>query len=383
MVYVATERDTVDALRADTGAIVWTRTVATPVPATALPCGDITPTVGITATMVLDPATATLYASAATWTGERVAHRLFALDAATGALRWDRDLDQPGWDPAAQLQRAALALDAGQVLVGFGGNYGDCADYHGWLVAVPVTGRGPLRTYRVPTSREGAIWAASGFAVDPAGRVFVATGNGAAGPGAAFDHGDAVIALSPSLTELQVFAPAGWAQDNAADADLGSTSPILLDDGRLFVVGKQAVAELLDADHLGGIGGQLASLALCPSLGGNAAGGTSVDVVCPAQGRIVQVKTGPASLARGWTWTSPTGGAGSPTLAGGLLWTIDAGARRLYGLDPWSGTTMIDLPLATGEPGHFAAPAAADGVLVVAGSTAVEAFEGDGPAGQP
>ena len=49
-VFVATENDTVDALSATTGAVDWSSHLGTPVPAGSLPCGDISPTVGITGT---------------------------------------------------------------------------------------------------------------------------------------------------------------------------------------------------------------------------------------------------------------------------------------------------------------------------------------------
>ncbi|HUO48782.1 MAG TPA: PQQ-binding-like beta-propeller repeat protein, partial [Acidimicrobiales bacterium] len=156
-VLVATENDTVDALAAASGAVEWSRHLGTPVPAAALPCGDITPTVGVTSTMVVDPASDTVFASAAVDAGGAVEHELVALDVASGAVRWQRRIDQPGWTAAAQLQRAALALDHGEVLVGFGGNEGDCGRYHGWVVGVPASGSGPLEAYEVPTRREGAV----------------------------------------------------------------------------------------------------------------------------------------------------------------------------------------------------------------------------------
>ena len=80
------------------------------------------------------------------------------------------------------------------------------------------------------------------------------------------------------------------------------------------------------------------------------------------------------ALAHGWTWKSPTGNAGSPTLAGGVLWSIDIGASVLYGVDPATGATRYRLPLATGTPPHFAAPSVAGGMILVAGSSHVEAF---------
>ena len=48
-VYVATVGDEVYALEASTGKVVWQKSVGTPVPSDELPCGDIQPTVGLSA----------------------------------------------------------------------------------------------------------------------------------------------------------------------------------------------------------------------------------------------------------------------------------------------------------------------------------------------
>src|SRR5258707_5239573 len=45
-VYAATVGDKIFSLDAATGAVVWEKSVGTPVPSKSLPCGDITPTVG-------------------------------------------------------------------------------------------------------------------------------------------------------------------------------------------------------------------------------------------------------------------------------------------------------------------------------------------------
>ena len=374
-VFVATENDTVYALSAADGTVMWSDHVGNPAAAGALPCGNIAPSVGITSTMVIDPGTATLFASAELSSGGAVSHALFAFDVATHRRLWSRSLDQPGWTARAQLQRSALGLSNGNVLVGLGGNYGDCGNYHGWVLGVPASGSGSLLAYRVPSVNLGAVWAPSGEAVDASGDVFVATGNSSARPGDAFDHGNSVIELSPQLGERQYFAPTSWARDNDTDADLGSTAPVLLDGGRVFVVGKAQTAYLLDAGALGGVGGQLAQVGVCNSRGGSAYVAPVVYVVCPDDGKIAQMRVGPGSrLSRGWTWTSPTGGAGSPTVAGGVVWSIDPGASVLYGIDPASGSTRYTLALRTGTPTHFAAPAAAGGMVVVAGDRAVEAF---------
>ena len=61
-------------------------------------------------------------------------------------------------------------------------------------------------------------------------------------------------------------------------------------------------------------------------------------------------------------------------MAAGVLWTIDAGASTLYGIDPSSGTTRFSVALHVGALAHFVAPSAAEGMLVVAGAGGVEAL---------
>jgi len=53
-VIAATENDTVYVMAARSGRILWSRHLARPVPSGDLPCGDISPEVGITGTPVID-----------------------------------------------------------------------------------------------------------------------------------------------------------------------------------------------------------------------------------------------------------------------------------------------------------------------------------------
>ena len=124
--FVATEDDTVYALSATTGAVEWSNHVGAPVPAGSLPCGNISPTVGITGTPVIDESRGELFVVADHLADGKPAHELLGLDTATGKTELSQDVDPSGVDPAALLQRTGLTLDAGRVVFGFGGNYGDC-----------------------------------------------------------------------------------------------------------------------------------------------------------------------------------------------------------------------------------------------------------------
>jgi outer membrane protein assembly factor BamB len=372
-VYVATENDTVYALDAASGTIEWSTHLATPAPAGDLPCGDITPAVGITSAMVIDPARKQLFASGETLTSAGgVGHELWALDAASGSRQWSRDLGAAGPQGATQLQRVALTLDAGRVLAGFGGNWGDCGSYHGWVVGVPESGSGATIAYQVPSQNQAAVWAPAGLSVNGAGDVFLATGNGSATAGEPFDHGDAVIELGPDLSELQYFAPTNWAADNADDGDLGSTAPILLPGGYAFEVGKEVEGYLLDQARLGGVGGEAAEVSVCFAMGGDAWLAPYIYIGCPQDG-VKAVRLGPGASVQ-VAWTTPSGAGGPPTIAGGLVWSVDAGAGTLDGLDPATGGTAVSVPIIATE--HFAAPSAGDGLLVLGGAGVVEAFAG-------
>lgn len=378
-VLVATEDDSVYALAADTGTVLWRRHLGTPVPASSLPCGDITPSVGITSTPVVDQALDEVFVVADEEVSGVPVHELVGLDVTDGAVRITRDVDPPGADTAALLQRAGLALDRGRVLVGFGGNFGDCSAYHGWVEAVPVTGHGPILRYEVdsgPGQSQGAVWmgGAAPEAV-PSGDVWLADGNGsvtsAAGP---YDGSESVLELSPSLSPVQQFAPADWYLDNADDRDLGSSAPALLPDGLVVQAGKSQTAFLLDGSALGGVGGQRADLGLCTGgdvEGGDAVAGNVVYLPCRQGLEAVQVGTSPPSLTV--LWQTSTGASGPPIVAGGLVWSM--GGPTLYGLDPRTGGTVVTL--AVGQPAnHFPTPSVGDGLLLAGSADQVHAFAG-------
>ena len=344
-VIVATEGDSLYALDPSTGQVQWRTTVGSPVPQSTLPCGDIDP-LGITGTPVYDPATRLVFAVAEI---QGPAHILVGVDVATGQVRVRRSVDLPAMEPQVHQQRAALALFHNMVYIAYGGLDGDCGNYDGTVVASRTDGSGPLLSYQVPTPREGGIWAPSGPAVDDAGHLYVAVGNGATTQGE-WDHSDSVLRLSPTLRLEDGFAPTRWAQDNATDADLGSMGPILLPGGLIFADGKSGLGYLLHADALGGVGGQAQVKHICAAFGGAAALGSQLFVPCVDGLRQVLVGPG-ANLTLGWQASAQI--SGSPIVGGHTVYSLDP-EGTLYALDAASGT--VHAMLSVGATSRFATP---------------------------
>ncbi len=352
----ATEGDTVYGLDLTTGAVRWTTHLGTPVPVSDLPCGNIDP-LGITGTPAYDVSTGSVFVVAET-TGGR--HTLVALDVTTGRERWRQSLDVTQHDRLAEQQRGALAVANGRVYVPFGGLFADCGDYVGYVTATPVGG-GTTTSYAIPTSRQGGIWAASGVAVDAGGDVWVAVGNGAS-TGGAYDGSDSVLRLAPDLSRrLDYFAPTSWGSQNAGDRDLGSTGPVLLDGDRVLVSGKDAEVYLLDAAHLGGIGGELATLTGCAGFGGIAWDAAAQAAFVPCRDGLLRVGVGPATLQRGWK--APANIAGSPVVGHGAVWSVDASAGRLSALDEATGAVVTAADV--GITSRFASPVLTGGLVLV------------------
>ncbi len=374
-VYAATEDDTVDALSAATGAVEWSAHVGTPVPSGDLPCGDISPSVGITGTPVVDPARAEIFVVADKLAGGKPSHVLVGLSTATGKVELSQNVDPPGADPAALLQRTGLTLDQGRVVFGMGGNYGDCASYRGRVFSVPESG-GPAEIFTVdaaPGQNQGAVWMGGAApVVDSAGNVWVSVGNGSVySAQQAYDNSDSLLELSPAMTRLQYFAPSSWPTNNANDLDM-STAPVLLPDGQVIVAGKSRIVYLLNGSALGGIGGQRASLpAACSEDidGGIAVEDMTAFLPCVSGTIAVSATASPAGLHL--LWHADVGG-GPPILAGGLVWTMGQDGV-LYGLNPATGA-LRDQATVGAPANHFPTPSVGAGLLLATSAEHVVAF---------
>lgn len=362
-VFVATEDDYVYALALTTGRVIWRASVGSPlthVQAYA-GCGDIDP-LGITSTPVVDRATGTLYVVGETSDGAdppSVARRLFGLDMATGRVISTADADPTGGGDRQidLLQRPALVLDAGRVDVAFGGLFGDCGYYHGWVVGVPVApGVARVEFDTTAGGSGGAIWQGGGPpAVDASGNLYMVTGNqnsqGTAG------YYESVVKLSPQLVPEASF------RDPAAtgDEDFGSTGPLLLPDGTLFAVGKTDVGYVLSQSDLRPVSRIPGVCGSDPD--GRVAYDASTDAVyVPCRdGGIQEVDLRTRRL--GWKAGEANS---SPVLAAGSLWALSYPAGTLEELDPLTGA--VKQTTGIGPTANFATPAYADGYLLAAGA---------------
>ena len=367
-VVVATENDSVYLLDASDGAVVWKTHLGEAMSGSSLPCGDVDP-VGVTSTPVVDASTNRVYVVGMVQPG---LHMLFELDLSSGHLVASVRVDANGADPLVHNQRAALVLSNGKLYIPYGGRFGDCGDYHGRVVSVSVSpsGLGPVASYTLPTQGQGGFWAPPGPVVANDGSLYLTSGNSSSTT--SYDYGNSVVHLSADLRLLDSFAPTNWAALNRGDVDLGATGPALLPGNRVFQVGKSGIGYLLNAEHLGGIGGQLHSGTVCNdsrAFGGVAHDGNTLFVPC--SNGVVQVIVSGDTFNVGWT--APLSTPGPTIIVGGAVWTVATSDGDLIALDPASGKTITSESIGT-VPSQFTSPAAGLGLIVVGSERKLSAF---------
>ena len=305
------------------------------------------------------------------------------------------------FDPRIQNQRTALTLLDGTVYVAFGGHFGDCGEYHGWVVGLPLRNPGQPVSFQT-RARGGGIWAPGGLSV-VGDHIFFATGNtfGAS----TWSDGEAVFRVGPDLqrseSKRDYFAPSDWKVLDAHDEDLGGSNPLpfKIPDTRggehdvVLALGKDRKAYLLDGNALGGIGGQLAqsigseiSIITAPAvypvdsdvfvaLGAN----------CPNASRnhdlTVLKITGGSTPSMTTAWFGAVAGRGSPivTTTDGhsdpIVWVLGAeGDNRLHAFRGDTGEAIFASAPLTGLR-HFQTLIATQDRLYVGADERVFAFD--------
>ena len=111
-----------------------------------------------------------------------------------------------------------------------------------------------LSRFYTGKGRPAGPWGATGAAVGPQG-LYVSTADGPNNPGSGI-YGDMVLAVRPHAWGLNdSFVPTHWKYVNARDLDFGSGGPLVFPLGKRNIVAtasKETVIYLLDADNLGG-----------------------------------------------------------------------------------------------------------------------------------
>ena len=413
LLIVATENDVVDALDAQTGATVWQKKLSSPAISAMLPCGNIDP-LGITGTPAIDESRHAIYLDAMIRSDNGPQHLIYGLSLDKGQVlsgfpvNVTQGLASLGMRFIArdQNQRAALLIAHDTVYVPYGGHFGDCGDYHGWVVGISLDHPNRFVAWSTPSSG-GGIWAPGGVVSD-GHSIFVATGN-------TFDTsewggGEAVIRfaydLAPPKSTRDYFVASNWRMLNRRDADLGGTAPVPINMSGasgahhlMVALGKDGKAYLLNRDDLGGIGGQLATLDVsnneirtAPTVYPSSDGGAFVAfpakaVHCPAgtsNGSLVGLKIrANSSPAISIAWCSELSGRGTPIVtttdghSNPIVWITGAeGDDHLHAFRGDNGEPLLTIPQSR-LPGlrHFGSVIATKGHIFVPADGKIFAFE--------
>jgi hypothetical protein len=368
MVIAVTESNNVYALNAASGSVIWQDHLGAPVPLADLPCGDINP-LGITGTPVVDLTNRTLYVDAMTTPdgGTTKQHLIFALSVDTGATNtgWPVNVNAAAqyngtvFTSVSQNQRGALAVLGGYVYVPYGGHYGDCSSYRGWIIGVPENNPSSVLAWATAANGGGA-WGPGGVASDDGIHPFFATGN--TFNVSTWSGGDAVVRFQPGpvfsgLTN-DYWAPTNWISLDDADLDLGSSGPLVVNvpgatpSQIIFQFGKDGKAYLLNRTNLGGVSPAVTTL----SVGGVARNAavtyrTSMGtyVALDTDNKIVSLRIGAASPPTlSVAWSVSLSGQGSPftTSTDGtnntIVWVIGSESdQRLHGYNGDTGAVVF------------------------------------------
>lgn len=351
------------AIDADSGTVLWEFTPSTY--ATFAGSSRIT-----TATPVADPDRQSIYAASPDG-------RVQKLAVADGHPLWSTAVTLL---PQREKIASSLNLYRGSVIVTTGGYIGDQPPYQGHVALLDAASgqlthvwnslcsdRAGLIDPASCDASDAAIWGRAGAVVDTTtGDIFVATGN--APWNGTTNWGDAVIELDSTATHIVGnYTPTNTAQLGESDADVGSTSPVLLGSGYLAQGGKDGVIRVLSTSAIHGAtahkGGELQSVStpsgsdLFTAPAVLHAGATTLMFVADGGGTQAWRFSGGrlASL-----WKNGTGGT-SPVVAGGLLYVYDPGGG-IHVYDPATGSPITTL---TSGRGHWNAPIVIDGRIIL------------------
>lgn len=279
VLYVATEHDSLYAIDADKGTILWQISLipsggSTVNSVSDLDCRDLMPEIGITGTPVIDTTTGTIYLVAKSKVNGDFVQYLHAIDTIAATEKFggpvliqatvpgsasDGNGSTVSFNPLLQHQRASLLLENGHVVIGWG-SHCDINPWHGWVMSYSASALAQEAAFNTSPNGVGSgVWMGGGaLAADSSGNIFFTTGNGTFdGTG---DYGDSIVKLgSPSGGNFQVldyFTPYNQSSLAGGDGDLGSGGALLLPalpSGQQLLVqmGKDGTMFVVDRNNMG------------------------------------------------------------------------------------------------------------------------------------
>jgi outer membrane protein assembly factor BamB len=323
-----------------------------------------------TATPVADPDRQSIYA--ATPDGH-----IQKLSVSDGHVLWNTSITLL---PAREKIASSLNFYHGNVIAVTGGYIGDAPPYQGHVVILDGATGNVLHVWNSLCSNQAklidpqscpesdsAIWGRAGAVIDSTtGNIFIATGN-AKWDGSTY-WGDATIELDANATNIVGnYTPTNTDQLNQSDADVGSSSPVLLGGGYVAQGGKDGTIKLLNAQVMGGAtahkGGELQVIATP----GSARLFTAPAVMHSGTSTLMFVADGNGTTAWSFAggklataWQNANAGT-SPVVAGGLLYVYNPkGGLVVY--QPATGQQITNLE--TGA-GHWNSPIIVDGRIAL------------------
>ena len=283
VVYVATEGNTIYAIRASTGTVLLSRNLGAPVP-TPLGCPSASgPNVGINSTPVIDVAANALYVVAYTLISGNPTYQLFALHlndltdkippVTIAASHLLSNGTTYNFNATYERQRPGLFLSSGIIYAGFGSFCDTCVGQtRGWLLGWQASTLAPLANNKLTDTLDSAnifgqfflssIWM-SGFGIAAAptnGNVFFSTGN--SGP-ATYDGvnniQEGVVKMDSQMAKvLGIFTPSDVITLDAGDGDLSAGGVLVVPaqpgpfPSLAVAAGKAGTMYLLNRASLGG-----------------------------------------------------------------------------------------------------------------------------------
>jgi len=289
VVFVGSEHGTAYAFDANSGAVLWQRSLlgAGESPGDGQGCDQVIPEIGITATPVIDRAAGTIWLLVMSRTaGGSYLQRLHALDVTTGAERGgspqliaatyagsgaEGNGSTLSFDPKLHKARMGLLLLNGVVYSSWS-SHCDNGNYSGWVMGHDAASLALVSVLNLaPNGMGNALWSANTApAADAQNNIYALTGNGSFDTvldGSGFpgqrDFGNAFVKISTANRQLAVtdyFSMSNSVAESNADEDLGSGGAVVLPDLRdsggttrhlLVGAGKDQHIYLVDRDNLG------------------------------------------------------------------------------------------------------------------------------------